>query len=130
LEHARSSFYTQAKAITDWATTLGLTLRETVEYQRDLFASPFFGSAGTVADRIERWFEERALDGINVHAGHPSQFRRFTQEVVPLLQARGLFRTEYQHTTLRGHLGLPIPANRRSESRAVEEVSAGCGLVA
>lgn len=130
LEHARSSFYTQAKAITDRAIALGLTLRETIEYQRDLYASPFVGSAASIADAIERWFEARALDGINVHAGHPSQFRRFTQEVVPLLQARGLFRTDYEHSTLRGHLGLPIPANRRSESRAAEEAPAECGLVA
>ncbi|WP_066717470.1 LLM class flavin-dependent oxidoreductase [Sphingomonas pituitosa] len=125
LEHARSSFYTQAKAITEQAASRGLTLRETVEHQRDQFTSPFVGSAKTVADEIERWFEGRAFDGINVHAGHPSQFRRFTQEVVPLLQARGLFRREYEHTTLRGHLGLPIPANRRQDSASADERPAG-----
>ena len=114
LEHAKSSFFTQAKQITETATARGLSLRETVEYLRDQFSSPFVGSAETVANEIERWFEARAFDGINVHAGHPSQFRRFTSEVVPLLQARGLFRTEYEHTTLRGNLGLPIPSNIRS----------------
>ena len=114
LEHAKSSFFTQAKQITEIAVARGLSLRDTVEHLRDQFSSPFVGSAETVADEIERWFEGRAFDGINVHAGHPSQFRRFTSEVVPLLQARGLFRTEYEHTTLRGNLGLPIPANSRS----------------
>jgi hypothetical protein len=75
-----------------------------------------------VANEIARWFEGRAFDGINVHAGHPSQFRRFTKEVVPLLQARGLFRNEYEHTTLRGNLGLPVPTNRRTASTDVAPV--------
>ncbi|MBT2247081.1 LLM class flavin-dependent oxidoreductase, partial [Sphingobium sp. BHU LFT2] len=44
----------------------------------------------------------------------PEPFRRFREEVVPILQARGLFRTEYAHDTLRGHLGLPVPENRYS----------------
>ena len=116
LEHAKSSFFTQAKHITELARDRGLTLRETIEFQRDQFTSPFVGSAETVANEIERWFEGRAFDGINVHAGHPSQFRRFTEEVVPLLQARGLFRTDYEHTTLRGNLGLSVPTNRRTAS--------------
>ena len=42
----------------------------------------------------------------------PADFALFREKVVPLLQARGLFRTEYEHDTLRGHLGLPIPDNR------------------
>ena len=120
LEHAKSSFFTQAKSITDIARESGFTLRETVDHSRDQRRSPFVGSAQTVADEIERWFEGRALDGINLHAGHPDQFRRFTGEVVPLLQARGLFRRDYEHSTLRGHLGLPIPANRRARDIAIE----------
>lgn len=115
LEHAKSSFFTQAKRITDTAIERGLSLREAVEHLRDQFTSPFVGSAQTVANEIERWFEGRALDGINVHAGHPSQFRRFTQEVVPILQARGLFRSEYEHRTLRGNLGLQIPDTHKTK---------------
>jgi hypothetical protein len=41
----------------------------------------------------------------------PSGIERFASEVVPILQERGLFRTEYQGTTLREHYGLPRPAN-------------------
>lgn len=52
--------------------------------------------------------EARALDGFNIYIGHPGQFRRFTQEVVPLLQARGVYRTAYEGTTLRESLGLAI----------------------
>ena len=113
LEHAKNSFFTQAKRVTDLAAARGFTLRQTVEFQRDQKGSPFVGSADTVANEIGRWFEGRAFDGVNVHVGHPGQFRRFNQEVVPILQERGLFRRDYEATTLRGNLGLPIPSNRR-----------------
>jgi FMN-dependent oxidoreductase (nitrilotriacetate monooxygenase family) len=118
LQFAQNSFFTQAKKVTDNAAANGLTLRQVVEGSRSQLASPFVGSAETVANEIQRWFEGRALDGLNVHAGHPSQFRRFISEVVPILQERGLFRSEYEHTTLRGHLGLPIPTNRRTPAEA------------
>lgn len=118
LEYAKKSFFTQAKKATDMAVERGLTLRETVETTRGQRRSPFVGSAQTVAAEIARWFEGRALDGLNIHAGHPSQFRRFTGEVVPLLQERGLFRRDYEATTLRGNLGLPIPLNRRTPELA------------
>ena len=113
LEYARNSFFTNAKKLTDNAVANGLTLRQVVDGSRFNRQSPFVGSAETVANEIQRWFEGRALDGLNVHAGHPSQFRRFTGEVVPILQERGLFRTEYEATTLRGNLGLGIPINLR-----------------
>jgi len=109
LDHAKTSFFTQAKRITEIAVARGFSLRDTIEFVRDQHTGPFVGSAETVAAEIARWFEGRAFDGINVHAGHPSQFRRFTQEVVPLLQQRGLFRTQYEDTTLRGNLGLAAP---------------------
>ncbi len=118
LEYAKSSFYTQAKRITDQAVADKLTLRQAVERVRADRGSPFVGSPETVANEIQRWFDGRAFDGLNVHLGHPSQFARFVEQVVPILQARGLFRTEYEATTLRGNLGLAIPVNRH-------EVAAG-----
>ncbi len=121
LEFARNSFFTQAKRVTELAAARGFSLRETVEFQREQKSSPFVGSAETVANEIARWFDARALDGLNIHAGHPSQFRRFTQEVVPILQSRGLFRRDYAAATLRGNLGLEIPTNRRSN--AAEKVA-------
>jgi FMN-dependent oxidoreductase (nitrilotriacetate monooxygenase family) len=119
LEYARNSFFTNAKKVTDNAVANKLTLRQVVDGSRFNRQSPFVGSAETVANEIQRWFEGRALDGLNVHAGHPSQFRRFTGEVVPILQERGLFRTEYEATTLRGNLGIDIPTNRRSAEAAL-----------
>jgi FMN-dependent oxidoreductase (nitrilotriacetate monooxygenase family) len=115
LEYAKNSFFTQAKKITELAAERGFSLRQAVDHARTIRTSPFVGSAETVANEIARWFEGRALDGLNVHAGHPSQFRRFTQEVVPILQERGLFRTEYEADTLRGNLGISIPTNVRSD---------------
>jgi hypothetical protein len=62
-------------------------------------------------------FEERALDGCNIHVGHPAQFRRFLDDVVPILRERGLLRTEYESETLRGDLGIPVPENRHTRAR-------------
>jgi hypothetical protein len=82
--------------------------------------TPFAGSPATVADQIEEWFTARALDGLNAGVGHPSQWRRFRGEVVPILQERGLVRTEYESTALRGNRGLPVPENRHTRARAQE----------
>lgn len=124
LEHARRSFYTQAERITKLAQDRNLTLRQTVEASSRLGASPFVGSAETVAETIIHWFETRALDGINIMLGHPDQFARFTREVVPILQERGVFRRDYEDSTLRGILGLPKPSNVRTAS-APEKTVAG-----
>ena len=69
--------------------------------------------AGTplqVADIITEWFENGAADGFNVMPPlYPQLLDAFTSTVVPILQDRGLFRTEYAGTTLRDHYGLPRP---------------------
>ncbi|WP_434771607.1 LLM class flavin-dependent oxidoreductase [Pseudomonas entomophila] len=113
LESARSSFFTNAKRIADQARDKGFSLRQAVEFSRQLRPGAFVGSARTVAAKMAEWFEARALDGFNLYIGHPEQFRRFTEQVVPLLQERGLYRTAYEGTTLRDSLGLAIPAFRR-----------------
>ncbi|MFG3620064.1 LLM class flavin-dependent oxidoreductase [Nocardia sp. NPDC047654] len=73
----------------------------------------FAGTPEQVADTIEHWFREGAADGFNIMpAVLPSGLERFVDQVVPILQRRGLFRTEYTETTLRGHYGLARPANQ------------------
>jgi hypothetical protein len=79
--------------------------------------TPFVGSPDTVAETITEWFTERAFDGCNVQVGHPEQFRRFTDQVLPRLRERGVVRSEYEADTLRGNLGLPIPENRHTAAR-------------
>ena len=69
------------------------------------------GSAKTIADTLEQWFVERAADGFNLMpAWFPGGFDSFVDEVVPLLQQRGLYRKAYSGTTLRDHFGLRKPA--------------------
>jgi FMN-dependent oxidoreductase (nitrilotriacetate monooxygenase family) len=68
------------------------------------------GTATDVADQIEIWFHGHAADGFNVCPPYgPGGLSRFVDLVVPELQRRGLFRTEYQGRTLREHLGLKRP---------------------
>jgi FMN-dependent oxidoreductase (nitrilotriacetate monooxygenase family) len=68
------------------------------------------GTAESIADDLELWFTSGACDGFNVMPPLlPGGLEDFVEGVVPILQARGLFRTEYEASTLRGHLGLQRP---------------------
>ena len=117
LHVAERGFRTQAEKIVKLARDNGYTLRQTVEALSAPRPTPFAGSPETVASEMQRWFEGRALDGYNIHIGHPEQFRRFLDDVVPILRERGLVRAEYESTTLRGNLGIPVPENRYTRAR-------------
>ncbi|WP_343315262.1 LLM class flavin-dependent oxidoreductase [Brucella sp. BE17] len=68
------------------------------------------GTAEQIADRMQEWFEGKAADGFNVMPPYfPGGLEDFNRQVVPILQERGLFRTEYTGTTLRDHLGIARP---------------------
>lgn len=71
------------------------------------------GNPEEVADMIQEWFECSAADGFNIYPAYvPGSVTTFTELVVPELQRRGLYRKEYRGSTLRAHLGLPVPARR------------------
>lgn len=71
------------------------------------------GTPEQVADELQRWFEQGAADGFNVLVPHlPGGLEDVARLLVPELQRRGLFRTEYEGTTLRENLGLQRPINR------------------
>lgn len=73
----------------------------------------FAGTPEQVVTLMVDWFESRAADGFNLMPPVlPGMLEVFVEEVVPLLQKRGLFRTEYQGDTLRDHYGLPMPASQ------------------
>jgi FMN-dependent oxidoreductase (nitrilotriacetate monooxygenase family) len=74
----------------------------------------FIGSPATVAESINRLVQEDASDGfILVPHITPAGLDEFADTVVPLLQERGVFRTEYSGSTLRDHLGLaPLERSR------------------
>ena len=78
------------------------------------------GTAIDVADAIQDWFERGAADGFNlIPPVLPTALDQFVDHVVPELQRRGLFRTEYEGATLREHLGLHRPENRHVVARQV-----------
>lgn len=65
------------------------------------------GTPEQIADDLQSWFEQGAADGFNIMPPYlPGGLEDFVDQVVPILQQRGLFRTEYTATTLRGHYGL------------------------
>jgi FMN-dependent oxidoreductase (nitrilotriacetate monooxygenase family) len=116
------SFRTQAERIKKLARDNNITLRQLVEHQLSAHRSPFVGSPQTVADEIERWWRAGAFDGVNVSVTVPSEFALFTDRVLPILRERGVVRSEYEATTLRGNLGLPIPENIHTAARRTELV--------
>jgi FMN-dependent oxidoreductase (nitrilotriacetate monooxygenase family) len=72
----------------------------------------FVGTPAEVADYMEDWFSKGACDGFTIMPPYiPGSHDDFCELVVPELQRRGLFRTEYEGTTLRENLGLPRPAS-------------------
>ena len=80
----------------------------------------FSGTPEQVADALEQWWHAGAADGFNVMPPVlPSGLSNFVEHVVPILQRRGLFRTEYEGRTLREHYGLARPSNR-NVSRPLE----------
>ncbi|WP_042387101.1 LLM class flavin-dependent oxidoreductase [Streptacidiphilus melanogenes] len=71
------------------------------------------GTPDQIADAITAWFEGGAADGFNIMAPSlPSGLAAFVEQVLPILRDKGLFREEYEGTTLREHYGLPVPANQ------------------
>jgi FMN-dependent oxidoreductase (nitrilotriacetate monooxygenase family) len=85
------------------------------------------GSVKTVADIIESWFTGRGADGFNVVPPLlPQGFHDFTRLVVPELQRRGIFQTEYSGNTYRERLGLKTPPNQhRRPLQATAAAGAG-----
>ncbi|MDV7219962.1 NtaA/DmoA family FMN-dependent monooxygenase [Streptomyces prunicolor] len=87
----------------------GLSIRQTVIEASG--RQSFIGTPEAVAAELETFVRQDAADGfILVPHLTPGGLDEFVDRVVPLLQERGAFRTEYRGTTLRSHLGLPDPA--------------------
>ncbi|MGB7396905.1 MAG: hypothetical protein WA914_03700, partial [Candidatus Macondimonas sp.] len=74
------------------------------------FVPQWVGTGEQIADQIEAHFKAGAADGFIISPAFlPGAYDEFVDQVVPILQARGLFRTEYEGHTLRDHLGLREP---------------------
>jgi FMN-dependent oxidoreductase (nitrilotriacetate monooxygenase family) len=91
-----------------------LTLREMcMRYERGNVT--FRGTAVQVADHMQEWLDGGAADGfMMIFHTMPGGMQDFVEQVVPLLQERGLMKREYTGKTLRDHLGLARPANRHA----------------
>jgi len=90
-----------------------LTIRELAARVGSYSGLAFVGTPSSIADEMEEWLKTRGSDGFNIMFPYlPAGLDDFVDRVVPELQRRGIFRTEYEGTTLRDHLGLPRPANR------------------
>ncbi|WP_263147399.1 LLM class flavin-dependent oxidoreductase [Pseudomonas sp. RIT-PI-AD] len=80
----------------------------------------FVGTPVQIADKLQALFEQPVVDGFIVF-GNLHLTQRFIDKVIPILQERGLFRTEYEATTFRGNLGLDFPENRYAAARRLGE---------
>lgn len=108
-EHSKSS-RERALAI---AEREKLTIRQLAQRLGGYAGLAIVGSPQSIADDMQEWLETEGSDGFNLMFPYlPGGLDAFVGKVVPELQRRGIFRTEYEGTTLRENLGLPRPGNR------------------
>jgi alkanesulfonate monooxygenase len=102
------------KNVLQWAREEHLTIRQL--YQRFGGARgqrTIIGTGETIAAQMAEWFESYGCDGFLIQPSHlPGGLNEFVAMVIPELQERGVFRTEYEGTMLRDHLGLKRPKSR------------------
>jgi alkanesulfonate monooxygenase len=90
-----------------------LTVRQLAQRLGGYSGFAFVGTPQTIADGMEEWLVTEGSDGFNVMFPYlPAGLDDFVDRVVPELQRRGIFRSEYEGRTLRENLGLPRPPNR------------------
>lgn len=120
------------RLLVELARRENLTIREL--YLRIAGARGHWTIVGTptqIADRLEEWFVNDGADGFNIMPPYlPDGLEDFVDLVIPELQRRGLFRTEYEGETLRDHLGLPRPINQftKASLSATERVVVGSAI--
>jgi alkanesulfonate monooxygenase SsuD/methylene tetrahydromethanopterin reductase-like flavin-dependent oxidoreductase (luciferase family) len=99
--------------ILDWSEREKLSIRqlaERVAAQRT--SKNIVGTPEQIAGVLETWSQNGAADGFVIGSPIlPASLTAFVDEVVPILQRKGLFRRDYAGSTLREHLGLPRPQN-------------------
>lgn len=115
---------TARQNVLDLARDTGMTVRQLAQRLGGYSGLAFVGTPQTIADEMQEWLDQRGSDGFTVNFPYlPGGLDDFCEKVVPELQRRGLFRTEYQGNTLRDHLGLPRPENqffRAAQRRAAQ----------
>lgn len=104
------------------AAERGLTLRGLAHEVSGKAA--YVGTAAEIAEQLDAFVQEDGADGV-VIGSHlvPAGLDEFVDEVVPLLQERGSLRTDYEGTTLRDNLGLPVPSRDAQLAEVATEVA-------
>jgi alkanesulfonate monooxygenase SsuD/methylene tetrahydromethanopterin reductase-like flavin-dependent oxidoreductase (luciferase family) len=105
------------QVVLDMARRDNLTLRQVARRMAGGRGHPSLcGTPVQIADQMQAWLEAGAADGFNIMPPmFPAMFDDFARMVVPELQRRGIFRTEYEGATLRENLGLRRPAAKRPQ---------------
>jgi FMN-dependent oxidoreductase (nitrilotriacetate monooxygenase family) len=104
---------TARQNVIDLARSTGMTVRQLAQRLGGYSGLAFVGTPQTVADEMQDWLEQRGSDGFTVNFPYlPGGLDAVCEKLVPELQRRGIFRSEYEGSTLREHLGLPRPENR------------------
>lgn len=100
----------------------GLSVRQLAQRLGGYSGLAMVGTPESIADDMEEWLETRGSDGFTIMFPYlPQGLDDVVDRVIPEIQRRGLFRTEYEGETLRENLGLPRPENRNfSEQQAAE----------
>jgi FMN-dependent oxidoreductase (nitrilotriacetate monooxygenase family) len=114
IEHTDIMSHQRIDIITDLARRENLTIRELVRWIAAGHGHRVIvGTPEQIADDISSWFLRYAADGFTIQPPYlPGGLEAFAEQVIPLLQARGLFRTDYEGATLRQHYGLKRPASQ------------------
>lgn len=104
---------TSREGVLKLAASEKLTVRQLAQRYGGYSGLAFVGTPQSIADDMSKWLNEEACDGFTVVFPFlPEGLNDVADRLVPELQRRGLFRKEYEGTTLRDHLGLPRPKNQ------------------
>lgn len=105
------------KILSDIAKKDNLTIRQMINWASSRGHWGLCGTPTQIADEMEKWFTSGACDGFMLSIPFvPEGLEDVVEQVIPELRRRGLFRTEYQGTTLRENLGVECPGNPHSQA--------------